>query len=346
MNIRDIARQAGLSKSAVSLSLRDHPSIPHKTRARVKALAKKLGYQPDPTVAKVMGAIARHATAGITAPIVLLSDWPTPKHWLNVNQGLRRFYRGLSDRAEELGYRLEEIWIRAPGMTPRRIEQILAARGTQGIVVFNYPEAPARLQVDLSPYACVVIGRALVQPRLHSVDHDHHQGLFECLTQVQQRGYLRPGLVLTNDAHERTMHCWAAAYHFFLSDLPAKKRIPFLLLSSPNPSVLRKWVRAHRPDVILSADFTMMKVLENAGFRVPTDIALATLFWREENTAVAGIDTQDEAQSARAIDLLIEQIRRNQHGIAHKPETVLFDGAWRDGSSLPVAGAKLSRSPE
>lgn len=335
MNIRYIARQAGLSKSAVSLSLRDHPSIPPATRSKVKALAKKLGYQTDPTVAKVMGAIARHNVSEVTAQIVLLSDWPTPKHWLNADHGLRRFYRGLNERAKDRGYRIEEIWLRSPGMTPRRVEEILASRGTQGIVVFNYPEAPARLPLDLSPYACVVIGRALVQPRLFAVDHDHHQGLFECLTQVQKRGYRRPGLVLTRDAHERTMHCWAAAYHFFLSELPQKNRIPFLLLPEPAAPALKQWVRKYRPDVILSADFTILKTLKSVNLQVPHDLGLAVLFWREENDFVAGIDTQDEAQCGRAIDLLIEQMRRNQHGILHKPETVLFDGTWKDGASLP-----------
>ncbi|WP_438481383.1 LacI family DNA-binding transcriptional regulator [Oleiharenicola lentus] len=336
MNIREIARKVGLSKSTVSLALRDHPSIPPVTRKRIKALAKKLGYQPDPTIAKVMGAIAKRAAGEVTAPLVLLSDWPASQYWLNPDVGLRRFHRGLTSRAMELGYRLEEFWIRAPGMLPRRVEQILDARGTQGIVVLNYPEAPAKLPLDLSPYACVVIGRALVQPRLYAVDHDHHQGLFECLKQVSDRGYRRPGLVLTADAHERTMHCWAAAYQFFLSHLPRRDQIPFLLIAPDEVQELKKWVKAYRPDVILSADFTMARLLEKAGFAVPGDVSLATLFWREEDKAVAGIDTQDEAQSARAIDLLIEQMRRNQHGIPHKPETVLFDGFWRDGPSLPT----------
>src|SRR5882724_7323098 len=164
MNIRDIARKANLSKSTISLALRDHPSIPEVTRLKVKKIANKLGYQPDPTVAKVMGAIARHSVSQMTAPLVLLSNWPTPKHWLNEKHGLARFHRGLVGRARELGYRLEEFWIRAPGMTPRRVQQIMESRGTEGIVVLNYPEAPAKLDLDLSAYASVVIGRALVQP--------------------------------------------------------------------------------------------------------------------------------------------------------------------------------------
>ena len=40
-----IAAKAGLSGAAVSLALRDHPSIPPTTRARVKRLAERLGYR-------------------------------------------------------------------------------------------------------------------------------------------------------------------------------------------------------------------------------------------------------------------------------------------------------------
>ena len=34
--------------STVSLALRDHPSIPPSTRARIRAVAKEFGYQRDP----------------------------------------------------------------------------------------------------------------------------------------------------------------------------------------------------------------------------------------------------------------------------------------------------------
>jgi LacI family transcriptional regulator len=283
-----------------------------------------------------MGAIARRAAGPVTAPIMILSDWPAARYWQNSAAGLRRFHRGLLQRTEELGYRIDEFWTRAAGMSPRRAEQILAARGTQGIVVLNYPEAPAKLALDLSPYASVVIGRALIQPRLYAVDHDHHQGLFECLKQVSARGYRRPGLLLTFDSHERSMHCWAAAYHFFLSHLAVRDRIPFLLIKPGDTPAIKKWFKNHRPDVILTADFTSTELLTKIGLRVPEDVGVAALFWREENQNIAGIDIQDESQASRAIDLLVEQMRRNQHGIPHKPETVLFDGFWRDGASLPT----------
>ena len=44
----DIARKAGVHVTTVSLALRNHPRLPASTRERIQALAKELGYVPDP----------------------------------------------------------------------------------------------------------------------------------------------------------------------------------------------------------------------------------------------------------------------------------------------------------
>ncbi|MCL5096867.1 MAG: helix-turn-helix domain-containing protein [Candidatus Omnitrophica bacterium] len=45
-----IARAAGGCRSTVSLALRNHPGIPFGTRQRIKAIASRLGYRPNPFV--------------------------------------------------------------------------------------------------------------------------------------------------------------------------------------------------------------------------------------------------------------------------------------------------------
>jgi len=335
MNIRILAQDLKLSKSTVSLALRNDPRLPEHTRDRVRKRAARLGYRTDPTIAKVMGAIARKNSVDVTTPIVLLSDWPTPHHWKSTRDSLDRFYRGVIARSKELGYRVEELWMREPGLTPKRIEQILAARGTQGVIVFSYPSAPASLEVDLTPFASVVIGRALVRPRILAVDQDHHQGMFECLDQVASRGYRRPGLLLSIDAHERTLHCWAAAYLFAMSQSPIRRKIPLFLDAGRDFKRFRKWVKAYDPDVIITQDSSMLSYVTDAGFRVPDDLGLAVLFQGKPTDGTAGIDTRDEAQSARAVECLVEQLRKDIRGLPKFPETVLFDGIWRDGPTLP-----------
>ena len=60
VNQREIAKAAGVSPAAVSLALRNHPSIPETTRARIREVAESLGYQPNPRVAELMGHIRRN----------------------------------------------------------------------------------------------------------------------------------------------------------------------------------------------------------------------------------------------------------------------------------------------
>jgi LacI family transcriptional regulator len=43
----EVAKKAGVSPSTVTRALNDHPGIPEKTRKRIKALSKKLGYVPS-----------------------------------------------------------------------------------------------------------------------------------------------------------------------------------------------------------------------------------------------------------------------------------------------------------
>jgi LacI family transcriptional regulator len=322
------------------MALRDHPGLPRATRRRVKRLAGQLGYRPDPTLVKVMTAMARRKLATVTGPLILLCDLPKEHHYREPKNHLNRYYDGVVRRAAELGYRVEEFWLRAPHMTTARAEQILANRGIEGLIILNYESAPATLTLNLSPFASAVIGRALVKPRIFAVDSDHHQGLFECIMQLRRRGCKRPGLLLSADAHERTMHCSAAAYQFHLSQQPEYDRIPILLDVARNHDAFRAWVRTYRPDAIITHDETMLDFVTASGFSVPDDFSLAVLFWRDDGCGCAGIDTRDEAQGARAVEYVVERIRNNQFGLPSDPEMVLFDGIWRDGPS--VANRKLA----
>lgn len=48
VTIKDIAKEAGVSITTVSLVLNDRPSrIPEETKDRIKAIAKKYNYSPN-----------------------------------------------------------------------------------------------------------------------------------------------------------------------------------------------------------------------------------------------------------------------------------------------------------
>ncbi|MFB6581123.1 LacI family DNA-binding transcriptional regulator [Streptomyces sp. NPDC056402] len=53
--IKDIARQAGVSESAVSFALNDRPGVSHETRARIRRVAEELGWQPNSAARALSG---------------------------------------------------------------------------------------------------------------------------------------------------------------------------------------------------------------------------------------------------------------------------------------------------
>ena len=54
VTMKTIAAQAGVTQATVSMSLANNPRIPQGTRERIQAVAKQLGYQPNPYLSTLM----------------------------------------------------------------------------------------------------------------------------------------------------------------------------------------------------------------------------------------------------------------------------------------------------
>ncbi|NMD37700.1 MAG: LacI family transcriptional regulator [Christensenellaceae bacterium] len=62
VGIRDVAKAANVSITTISKALNDYPDVSPKTRKKVKALAKKMGYVPN-SYARYMGGIRKKTVA-------------------------------------------------------------------------------------------------------------------------------------------------------------------------------------------------------------------------------------------------------------------------------------------
>jgi LacI family transcriptional regulator len=58
-NLQAVARALGVSRSTVSLALRDDPRISDATRRRVRRAAEDLGYTANPLIATLMSTLRR-----------------------------------------------------------------------------------------------------------------------------------------------------------------------------------------------------------------------------------------------------------------------------------------------
>ncbi len=335
--VRAIAIACGVSRTTVSAALRGAPGVSQSLREKIQAKADEMGYIRDSKVAQVMAHIASSGSTRRLRRIAIVGapELVIPPPWEEVGL-LHRFYKGIKQRSEQLGCGFETFWLAEPGMTSKRLSQILYARGIDGIVlVLDYGKDPTTIEFDYDKFAVSAIGRSLNWPHLYSAEGDLHQGMLLAMDQAKNYGYKRPGLMIRRGESQRASHSWEAAYYFAQSQLPAENRIPVCLFERDDTRAIPEWYREHKPDVIIGHQPPGINLLRMYEITVPDQVAFIALEMHDVNSEIAGVDIQPETIGAAAVDLLADQFRLNQHGLPEHPETILVDCEWHDGSTLP-----------
>lgn len=339
---RDIARAAGLHPSTVSRALRNHPGIPAATCDRVREIAAKLGYTPDPMLAS-LNAYRRSAhPVAYQATLAWVTNASTRHGWSS-NRTIALFHEGARDRAREFGYKLEIFWLREPGMSLPRTMQVLKTRGIQGLLLAPQPQPGTRLELDWSEFSAVSFGYTLVFPPLHMVTANHFRAAGAMLRNLHARGYRRVGLALSATTDEQVDHAWIGGYLVEQQLLfPGAKIPPFVKeVTAANEPAFWAWYKRYCPEVIVAHDRTFLQFLRKRGLNVPHDVGMAFFHLAEDAGREAGIFEHPLTVGAAAADLLIAMLNRNEKGIPETQQRILIEGVWRDGPTiLPRPAAK------
>ncbi len=334
VTLASIARQAGVNRSTVSLALRNHPRIPEVTRQRIRRLADALGYRPNPMVSALMQLRRSADPRPRQTALAYMTAFPTRTEW---RRNPPDFFPGAKQRALELGYSLEDFWLHEPGMSPRRLADILLARGIRGLILARTPPGVSRLEFPWEDFATVSLGVMLESPPTHHVAHHHFDDAAAAWTQCRTRGYGRVGLALMHYQFPRSQRRWLGAFEASQRDLAPRDRVPACGLAAPSPEKLAAWVRRERVEAIMTGEVeATLECLRQAGLRVPQDVALVALNLFQKNPALAGMYHDPARTGIVAVDMLTAQLYRNETGLPGDPAEVLLNGHWRDGASLPV----------
>lgn len=269
-----------------------------------------------------------------------LTAWPTREGWRRTPNHAR-FFEGARRRASALGYTLEEFWLREPGMTDRRMTEILRARGIRGLVLCSLPSAGGRLSLGWEHFACVTKGLTVQHPPVHRVVSSHYEDMQAVLSELSTRGYGRIGLVLGEALSVRVDRAWLAAFFLHEYDLPERRRVPPLIARSRvEEKDFERWLCAHRPDVILFSDQPVAEWLAKLGRRVPREVGLVHLDWSPALAPMAGLDSDPDAVGVAAVDLLVGQLQANEFGIPRHEKIVAVKGRWVPGTTVRLRGRK------
>lgn len=333
----DIAAAAGVSVMTVSLALRNRPEVASATAARVRELAARLGYRPDPA----LSALVHHRRSGskrITAAIALLTSWPTRDAWIRTPVG-RLAWEGARQRAQDYGYRLDHLWLGARGAQARRVSDILLHRGIRGVVLAPIFGTLADMAFPWDRFATITLERYPDFPPLAHVSPNHYADLTLAWTRLRALGYRRIGLAAPAMLMERGQHRWEAA-QLIQQQLHAARRdrIPTLLAESTEPAPIAetdRWLRRYRPDVVVSPSPEFRQALIAGGWRIPQDVAYASLQIQLEDGNVAGINQHRDQMGAACIDALHARLMRSEIGIPVLLTGTTVDGEWVEGPTAP-----------
>ena len=338
VSMGDIAEALGVSMMTVSLALRDKPRVSDKTKERVLAKAEELGYKRDPEVSRLMAYIRKRRTSTLQANLGFLHAEPEP-FGKGTGLYLRTLYEGARQRAESMNYALEILWTAAKGMTPRRMTNIMEARGIQGVIIApprSSPDHPKgyRLEMDFSKVSGVNIAYGILEPRFSRVATNHYQGTRLALDRMHERGYRRIGLVFEQLASMRIRDLALAAFSAWQYARFGKIRIEPLLVKNSLSEEIGPWLKKVKPDAVFIQNPLIEENLRALGLRVPDDIGVAYLNADFQGSNVAGIVQNASAAGSIAIDHIISQIMARNVGVPDDNVTILVKGIWRDGDTL------------
>ena len=354
VTLRDIAEATGITRMAVSMALRGKPGVSEETRGKVLAAAEKLGYIPDPEVAKLLSRIRTRTPSESRSCIALLTSGDTPDEWKKFVTE-RKYVEGAQARAKEYGYRIEEFWLGQPGVTPSRLSSIIWNRGIEGVII-----APLQgklsggkirsIQLDYSLFSVVEISETVDWPDLDRSMHDQYTAMLKCLDELRELNYRRIGLVIEEALDLRVNGKWTAAFLRHREHHKADKMPPPLLLPAHDEKRFDRWFTQHQPDVIISVDQFALRLMQKRGCRIPEQVGYASMDLdgdASSSLTISGIDQNSRMVGASAVDLLVASIHRGQRGIPVCPVRIEVEGAWRAGqTTMRQNGTKAANRPK
>lgn len=339
--VRSIARALGLSHTTVSDALRGKGRVDPVTIERVRRAAQEMGYQRNPLAAAVMSELRRSRGGtfrGVLAALDLYEPGREPHGTFH-----QELCQGGSERAGQLGFKLERFVVGVDGMTVHRLDGVLRSRGIDGVLLLPSWYAPDWSQLDWSRYAGVYTDYMIERPALHCVCCNHYRSMLSVLAELGARGYRRPGLYIERGRDERTQHRFSAAFRSVQENgAGVIEPVPPLLWTERRRHEFTGWFRRHRPDVVLSHFTDVIEWMEGCGARVPATHGFVSLNVLYRAQPCAGLDQQPRELGARSVELLIAQLQRNERGVPRWPTTTTILGRWVDGPTVrPRAAVAL-----
>jgi LacI family transcriptional regulator len=180
--LQDIADSLNLSRTTISLALRDHPRISQATKDKITALAKRIGYEPD--------RVARSLATGHSSLVGVVVPDSTNVYYAEV-------IRGIEAAAHDSGYGV----VLANGsysleLEAAKIREMMQLRVAGIIAAPAFRSEKPRLdglwrELHQTDFPFVLLNRQLNPPIFHQVSADNIGGIRMAVEALASLGHRR-----------------------------------------------------------------------------------------------------------------------------------------------------------
>lgn len=324
-NLGDVAAEAGVSDTTASDALTGRGRVAAATRERVREVATRLGYQPNPLARGLVGgrtgliAVAFSHTTDITAA---LAD----------KDYLRQAIVAMTGDALELEVGL----IVGP---PTRHPEMWSKIPMDGLIVFSPVRGdPLLPQIRREGRPMVLVGRDPDGENLDAcVDNDHVIGTRLVMDHLAARGASRPALlaIALDDAFTDDCIDGYRAWCEGQSVEPRVLMIPSGIPARESRALIRDFLTVpDAPDAVhvtvWEKGALVAEVASNLGLRVPEDLMISACGDTEPHPGelpITQLKLFPEVAARQAIDLLLELIKGAHRSVVQVPTELVVRGS-------------------
>jgi DNA-binding LacI/PurR family transcriptional regulator len=348
VQLSDIAREANVSVSTVSLALRNQPQVSLATRERVQAVAKALGYEPNLFLSAHQANIRKGTHQPYRGTIAWVDDSDSNVQPIPGNPQL---LHGAQEQAAAHGFTLDVTHVPYVHQSDDeanklRLERIITARGIVG-AIFPQLVRPHLLTFEWTSIAIAVYGgnagfvkrynrSRLGYLRYSNVGSDFYDDTHLALSHLHALGYRRIALITSNYHQILSSYRFTAARHAFsneFEDVPSIKPWVAGFLTPEPPPGFRSWLRSARPDAVLTTLGCSRAWLSACALEAPRDIGLAHPFLGPEEEGWSGVRENFSLIGRTLMDAVVAQILRGERGMTTYPKSLQMIGRWEEGST-------------
>lgn len=350
VTLKTIASEAGVSAACVSKALNGRGRISAERTARIKAIAARLGYRPDPLMASLAAHRFRRNQAEQGIPLALLEFPVGFRPGPPTKTGDRIYRRQLLLVAEKLGY-APKVYTPPEDGNYHALARMLYHRGVRAIVASGridprFFHSPA----DWEHFAMVQCGRAADDSPIHTVRADIAHAINLSFRVVRERGYRRIGFAPGSHPDGGLMDDRArlgAILALLEKEVDPADRVPpftdvIFRDEGREQALLVAWARRHRPDAYIAFSRAMHWWLRyGGGIDCPRDGGFVSLHASKRQNAdgyvrASGVDQRLDEIARQAILMADQMVRHGEHGLAgDEARQVLVRGKWIEGDTLP-----------